>query len=192
MTYKPEEKIYLTYKTRMTTEARLRFTARIANAMLMWYSFSLIAFSLLDLSKQFNISNFSMISAVVSIALFAMSLFVYGERYTDRAEQFRSCYLKLQELYNSDISTPDKMKRYAEILSIYENQSDRDYDEMLFDAFLRGQKLENAAGKVQIGYLKFAQVLIKRALRVTVISAAVLLPIWFGIMWVQPIANPGQ
>lgn len=176
----------------MTTEARLRFTSLVSNAMLSWYSFALIVFSLLDLSNKFSIANFSMISAVVSIAIFSMSIFVYGERYSDRAEQFRSCYLKLQSLYESNLTTPMKMQRYAEILSLYENQSDKDYDEMLFDAFLRSQKLENAHGPVRISLVKFFEVLAKRLLRGALLAAIIFLPLWFGIIWVSPITSQVQ
>jgi hypothetical protein len=48
------------------------------------------------------------------------------------------------------MSTDEKMARYAEILDPYENQSDDDYDEILFDIFLRRQKLSNAVGEVEI------------------------------------------
>lgn len=187
MANKPEEKIYLTYKTRMTTEARLRSTLYFSQILLAWYSFALIVFSLLDLSGSYLIDNFSMISAVASIAIFSISLFVYGERYAERAEQFRSCYLKLQALYESAESSDTKMERYSGILALYPNQSDADYDDMLFDACLRGQRLENAYGPVKISWPKFIEILIKRLGRIALLSLMILLPIWFGVMWVQPI-----
>lgn len=185
--YNPEEKIFLTYKTRMTTEARLRRTNFISYVLLTWYSFSLIIFSLIDLSGKFYIANFSMVSAALSIATFAMSLFFYGERYAERADQFRNCYLKLQNLYESGANTPAKMRKYAEILDLYENQSDDDYDEMLFDAYLRGQKLENARGPVAISRITFAKVLLHRVIRTLFYLVIFTLPIAFGFFTIKPL-----
>ncbi len=71
-------------------------------------------------------------------------MFIYGERYNERAEQFKNCYIRLKQLYESPMKTDLKMRRYSEILDQYDNQSDSDYDEMLFDARMRGQTLKNA------------------------------------------------
>ena len=138
------ESIYLTYKTRMTTEARLRRTASIGNWLIAWYSFSLIVFSLLDLSGRYVISSFSIISAAVSIGILVVSLFITGEKYSERADNNKSCYLKLQNIYKSEANEAEKMSLYSDVLSQYENQSDTDFDEMVFDAWARGQELRNA------------------------------------------------
>ena len=182
------EKIYLTYKTRMTTEARLKYKAQLSNVFLTWYSFALIVFSLLDLSKRFTIINFSMISAVVSIAIFAMTLFLYGQRYTERAGQFRECYLKLQALYESEIATASKMKKYSDILALYENQSDRDFDEMVFDSWWRGQTLRNAQGPLKISKNTLLLVAGRRFIRAALTAAFFLVPVIFAILWVKPVA----
>ena len=167
----------------MTTEARLRRTAFLSYALLTWYSFILIAFSLLDLSGRFTISNFSMISATGSIATFSLSLFIYGERYSERADHFRNCYLKLQELYSSDVSSKVKMRKYAEILDQYQNQSDKDYDEMVFDAWWRGQKLRNAEESIEISKSKIWLIGLKRACRFVWLCTLFLIPAIAGIAW---------
>lgn len=182
------EKIYLTYKTRMTTEARLREKAFLSNAFLAWYSFTLIVFSLMDISSKFLITNFSMISAVVSIAIFAMSLFLYGQRYTERADQFRECYLKLQSLYQSELSMAVKMTKYSEIIALYENQSDRDFDEMVFDCYLRGQVLQNSVGILKISRSILLLVATRRLFRAILVCSIFLIPVLFGILWVRPTA----
>jgi hypothetical protein len=189
MTQSPNltEKIYLTYKTRMTTEARLRRTGFIAYVLLSWYSFALIAFSFLDLSNRFRVNNFSLISAIVSVGTFAISLFVYGERYTERADQFKNCYLKLQRLYESDIPATEKMARYSEILEIFDNQTDDDYDDMLFNALLRNQNLYNAKGEVKISCTSFAFVALRRVVNIVVILALFSIPILFAANWVEPL-----
>jgi hypothetical protein len=157
--HNPQEKIYLTYKTRMTTEARLRKTALISHILLSWYSACLIILSVIDISGKYALANSGMISAGVSLVTFGLSLFIYGERYNERADQFKNCYLKLKHLYESNLKTDTKMQKYSEVLELYENQSDTDYDEMLFDACLRGQKLKNSTGPVSISILVFLKIL---------------------------------
>jgi hypothetical protein len=187
---KQEEKIYLTYKTRMTTEARLRKTALLFHILLSWYSLCLIVLSLMDISRKFEIENSNLISACVSVAIFGLSLFIYGERYNERADEFKSCYLKLKELYECPNSIPNKMRRYAEILQQYDNQSDEDYDDMLFDAYLRGQSLRNADGPVRITKIVFCRVLFWRLVRRASIAALFAAPVIAGALWVRPIGTP--
>jgi len=185
---KPEEKIYITYKTRMATEVRLRRTALLCHIMLGWYSFCFIILSFLDVSGKFTISNSAIVSAVGSTAMFALSLFIYGERYSERANEFKNCYLKLQELYEKPINIDRKMALYAEILDRYENQSDGDYDDMLVDAWFRGQALSNARGPLKLSFWTFFKVMSRRLLKAVLIAAFLLAPIAVGIFWIRPAA----
>lgn len=185
--HSPVEKIYITYKTRMNTEARLRRQAAVSYIMLTWYSIALTILSLIDLSKIFTISNFSIISASFSIVTLAASMFIYGARYSERADQFRSCYLKLQALYESQLPVATKMRKYAEILELYENQSDNDYDDMLFDAYMRGQTLSNANGAITVSWYTVSVVTIRRIIRLALLSVLFLIPVIFCVLWVRPI-----
>ncbi len=182
----PAAKIYLTYKTRMTTESLLRRRAFFSNVMLAWYSFCMIVFSLMDLSRQFLISNFSMISAVVSMAIFAMTLFIYGQRYSERADQFRECYLKLQRLYQSKMNIAAKMNKYSDILSLYENQSDHDFNEMQFSSWLRRKELKDSKGVLTISWPTIFLVTAKRIGRIGILSTIFLIPVGFGVLWIKP------
>lgn len=181
------ESIYLTYKTRMTTEARLRKAAYIGNWLIAWYSFSLIVISLMDLSGRYVIASFSIISATVSIAILAVSLILTGQKYGERADNIKSCYLKLQNIYKSESDEAEKMSRYADVLSQYENQSDADFDEMVFDAWVRGQKLRNAEGPISVSVLMAIRVIAKRLARIILVVSAFALPIAFGVAWVEPV-----
>jgi hypothetical protein len=186
----PQEKIYLTYKTRMTTEARLRKTALTSHVLLSWYSACLIILSVIEISSDFVVENSSMISAGVSLVTFALSLFIYGERYSERADQFKGCYLKLQRLYESQMDAGEKMREYSDILENYENQSDNDYDNMLFDAFLRGQSLSNARGPVRVSVPTFIRILVWRLFIAALVIALFIAPIVAGFLWVRPAASP--
>lgn len=183
--HNPEEKIYITYKTRMTTEARLRRTSRLSNILLAWYSVVLIALSLADLTGQYQIYRFSLISSAISVGTLALSLFLYGEKYNERADQFRDCYLKLQRIYQSSDTTDDKMKNYYDVLDFYENQTSDDYDEMVFDAVIRGQKLENSRGPIEISKVTFALIALKKLLRLSLTLALFALPVILGALWVN-------
>lgn len=149
----------------MTTEVRLRRQARFYNFMVSWYSFWTIVASLIELTGKYSLMYSNIVLAVFAVGIFSVSLYILGERYSDRAEQIKNCYLELQALYNGVINTDDKMKRYADILRKYENQTDDDYDEMMFDAFLRNQSLENSYGPIKISKIIFAKVLCKRIYR---------------------------
>ena len=144
---------------------------------------------MIDLSGIFQLSNSSMIFVAASVIIFGLSLFIYGERYNERADQFKDCYLKLKQLYESSMKLEQKMRKYSEILQHYENQSDRDYDEMLFDAYLRGQALRNACGSVQISKIVFCKILIWRLLKMTGIAVLFVAPLVAGILWVRPLVS---
>jgi SMODS and SLOG-associating 2TM effector domain family 5 len=173
----PENKIYLTYKTRMTAEAKLRQTGRWLNNLISWYSFWLIIISLSQITDFYQFYKADFIFAACSIALFGLSLFVYGERYFEKADQFRNCYLEMQAVYESPLSINAKMKKYAEIRNRYENQRDDDYDDMLFDAWMRNQELKNAIGPVKITWKRALIVLARRSIRYGFILALVLFPV---------------
>ena len=109
--YKPENKIYLTYKSRMLAEANLRQTGRWLNNLISWYSFWLIIISLSQIIDVYRVYQADFIFMTCSIALFGLSLFVQGERYFEKADQFKNCYLEMQALYESSLATNAKMKK---------------------------------------------------------------------------------
>ncbi len=175
--YNPESKIYLTYKTRMSAEAKLRQTGRWLNNLISWYSFWLIIISLSQITDVYQIYQADFIFAACSIGLFGLSLFVNGERYFEKADQFRNCYLEMQAVFESPLATNAKMKKYAEIRNKYENQKHEDYDDMLFDAWMRDQDLENAIGPVKITWKRAVIVLARRAMRYGFFLALFLFPV---------------
>lgn len=184
-----ESRIYITYKTRMTTEARLRYNARLWQALISYYSFCLIVYSLIELSGVYKIVQSPVVMTVLAVATFGISLYISGERYQERADQFKNCYLKLQALYVSDLPTEEKLSRYAEILSIYENQSDDDYDEMLYDSHIRGQALKNASGVIEIPSKLIYKVGIKRGFRKLSAILLFLAPVAFGYVFIHRVGQ---
>ncbi|MDT7536077.1 SLATT domain-containing protein [Sphingobium sp. SA2] len=190
-THPRTEKIYITYKTRMTTEARLRLTGKVSHLLLSWYSFWIIAISVIELSGKYTFANSQVVVTAMSVLIFGLSLFIYGERYDDKANQFRNCYLDLQELYESSLDENAKMEQYAKILRIYENQSDRDYDNMLFDARIRGQSLNNAQGKLSITNEMFVILLVKRLSVLIAVTLLFIAPPWIIVTFINVVSQAG-
>lgn len=143
-----DTRIYLTAKSRMTSEANLRSQARFNQILPAIYSFYLIVISLLDLTQIYKFQNFSAISILCSIALFGIALFYQGQKLEERADNYKQCYLKLQQLEAEDLPEKEKNARYFSILEIYENQSRDDFDEMIFESWLRKQDLRNSNGPI--------------------------------------------
>jgi SMODS and SLOG-associating 2TM effector domain family 5 len=183
----PENKIYLTYKTRMTAEAKLRATGRFFNILITWYSFCLIIISLSEMTHFYQIPQANFIFTSCSIGIFGLSLFASGERYFEKADQFRNCYLELQALYQSTLTSERKMQRYAELLKKYDNQSGDDFDDMLFDAWTRNQGLEDATGPVRITYKRVVVVIAKKCMRYGFFIALITLPLTAMLFGHSPI-----
>lgn len=146
----PTEAIYLTSKTRMVSEDRLRSDGRFFNLLISWYSFFLISVSILELVGLISGQVFGIFSVVFSIAIFGISIHINGERYAEQAESFHSCYLRLKEIFNLSTDDIEKMKLYNEALEQYPNHRDIDYDVMVVTAFSKGQKLRNAEGPINL------------------------------------------
>jgi hypothetical protein len=90
-------------------------------------TFTLILFSIFFDSYKVIIPNLDKINISLSVASFSLSLILYGFKFDERANLFRECYLKLQDLYNSNKSEDEESVRYADILGQYPNHSEYDF-----------------------------------------------------------------
>lgn len=170
--------IYITAKARIEAERRLRLMDKISRALAAWYSLSLIVFSLISVADIVDIESIDIFILVASIAIFCLSLFLYGENFSNRAEDFRACYLKLQKLDKTHMPADEKLAEYADILDYFPNHTDADYDRMLFSSWKRGQKLTNSQGEIEI----------TRAVIATVISRKVVFGMSILVIFFIPIA----
>lgn len=128
------EKIWITRKTRIYTEQRLLNKSLITQAVMIFYSFFLVAFSLWNLIQPNN--HLEIYSIVSSIAVLVSSIFISSQRFSERAMMIRNCYISLDELYSKvlrieQIGNKDKIEQieseYTNILLNVENHSDYDY-----------------------------------------------------------------
>jgi SMODS and SLOG-associating 2TM effector domain family 5 len=178
----PQEKIYLTAKTRMVAESKILTKAKIVNALLGWYSFCLIVLSICDLTEIIVIANFGVVSLIISIGLLCFTLASNSPQSYERAAKFRRCYLLLEELYNSSKNIERKMSEYAKIKLEYENHSNLDYEDMLFEAKFHGKELTDSNGILEISWAIVAKVVARKALNYLIIGfgfAAPFLSVYF-------------
>lgn len=65
-----------------------------------------------------------------SIIVFSLTLIINGFKFSEKANQFRECYLRLQSLYRADTINGE---RYDEILLSYPNHSTSDYVDFVIE-----------------------------------------------------------
>ena len=144
-----KENVWITSRIRMFSERRLRLYAMISHILLTYYSFLLIVFSIFESTLEFEISFLSEISVSLAVAVFAVSLIVWGFRFEEQASNFRHCYLRLQELYSTYSDSESDTKTYFEIIEGYPNHSDRDFEDFVIDrTFFRKEEIRNSAGRL--------------------------------------------
>lgn len=149
-------KIYLTSKVRMISESKLKLYSLIGNSLITWYSFCIIILALAQTAKVLSVAYSDVFFAGWSIAIFAASLLVYNGDLQKRAAAFRDCYLELQKLDNSKKSDAMKMREYSDIMFRYPNHSDRDYDDLLANAWRQNSELINSSGKILVSKMTLA------------------------------------
>lgn len=103
--------IWLTAKTRMVTERRLRKWSFAGHLALTWYSFWLIVFSIwttyTDNSSLLNFMNIGL-----SVLIFGLSGLFYGLKLDSQADTFRASYLDLQKIWRSSAGDQAKLDKY--------------------------------------------------------------------------------
>lgn len=161
------ENIYLTARIRIKSESRLRWNAKILNLVIIWYSFVTILLSIADIAKFIEIEFFSTLSVSYSIGILIFSLIMNSEKYQERAERFRECYLKLHRLYkDKSISIEERVAEYHKLLDNYENHSDYDYQTALVSAWWNGKSLYNSEKELKAGWNHIAYVFLRNFMSV--------------------------
>ncbi|MBI5409612.1 MAG: SLATT domain-containing protein [Nitrospirae bacterium] len=127
-------KIWITRKSRIYAEKRLLHNEKISNILIIWFSLFLVFLSI----KSFKVNNYSIdiFLLCASIAILVSSVFLYSQKFSERAMQIRQCYIKLDELAsramraeeNKDIVSIEKIhNEYSDVLLNVENHIDYDY-----------------------------------------------------------------
>lgn len=134
------DRVWVTKKVRMEAEARMNFYNIFTQILVIYYTFFVLAFSILSL--VFANDGISLMTVIASVGLFGISIFVSAIGYREKAIQYKVSYISLNELefnLKSLLRNPDmdyslileKFKeyetKYNEILNVSENHSIVDY-----------------------------------------------------------------
>lgn len=151
------DRIWLTAHIRMKTERRLRSTSRTLNYITVWYSTILTCLSVYQLVAEKQVFR-DVASAVLAIAVLALSIFVPSLNLDQQADRFRECYLKLQRLLDTIADDDALTTAYHDVLDAYPNHPPRDYTDFVLASHLANQRLTSAGNPIvptipmQIGY----------------------------------------
>ena len=127
------DKIWITRKTRIYTEKRLRSYAFISEIIVTIYSLLMVFLSIWNFVNPNKDINFLLICG--AITLLAVSIFLSSQKFVERAGAMRNCYIRLDELYtkvkdsenNQNIQLlNDYHANYCDILLNVENHTDYD------------------------------------------------------------------
>lgn len=161
---KPSNRIYLTYKARINAESRYRLYSMMANSLIIWYSFLMIVASIAVSSENVAIAHFETTLAALSIAIFASSVFLATGILQKRADEYRACYLELQEIWDSNVQEQLKLKRYSEARKRYPNHSSRDDGDVILSTWLRKGDLFDTQGKVPASFWTLSTAILRKVL----------------------------
>jgi hypothetical protein len=170
----------------MVAETRLKNAETVSQIFVAWYSVCLIGLSLIDLSQSYRVRDASVITAILSVAVLATSIFLSTRNFSIRAAAFRNCYLKLQEIYWSEGNPEEKAKVYAKTLPMFENHLQRDHEWVLFQSFLHRKPLADTKGAVAVSGFVIAKCMAMAVLRWVTMVALFAFPLVLGYMLVLP------
>lgn len=132
--------VWFTFKARIAAELRLKNNDLHSQVLLVWYAIVSSAAAIVALRyEKFAGPDTDIYTAVLSVALLAISMLITGRDYRGRALQMRANHIALKRFYDElqagTISAVKKPELYAKLLSECENHSS--YDDRYFRVFNR-------------------------------------------------------
>ncbi|MAL98255.1 MAG: hypothetical protein CL583_07360 [Alteromonadaceae bacterium] len=125
------DSVWWTRKSRIQAEKRLLANSFQAQLLLLWYSFFAVCASLYYAQLDQATDSYGIAWIAFSVLILAMSGFISGLSFKERASLIKECYETLNDLYQratvEGAETDVLAKEYTQILSVCENHSDRDY-----------------------------------------------------------------
>lgn len=181
------DKIWITRKTRIFTEKRLKKNTLFSELFIIVFSLLMVFFSIWNYIHANQNINFLLICG--AIALLTVSIFLYSQRFSERAHAMRNCYISLDELYfkvskHERDPHPDVMddyqKRYNDILINIENHSPYDY--LCLRHSLRNNNNTTLPPFTLIDYTHF---IIEKTLRILLIMLLLTFPFLLAFVWIK-------
>ncbi|OME52813.1 MULTISPECIES: SLATT domain-containing protein [Paenibacillus] len=137
------DKIWVTRKARINAEERLKEFDLLTQILINYYTLVIVGLSIWTLYDASNAKLISVITIIASVLLFGLSIFVNSRDFKLRALSFKSCYIKLDELYNECELLKDSLEnldaneitniqnRHNKIMNSIENHNPMDYLKVL-------------------------------------------------------------
>jgi len=181
------DKIWVTRKSRIFTEKRLKQNALLSELFIIVFSLLMVFFSIWNYIHPNQNINFLLICG--AIALLTVSIFLSSQKFTERAHAMRNCYISLDELYfkvkkhergPDPDATDDYQKKYNDILINIENHSPYDY--LCLRHSLRNNNNTTLPLFNRIDYIHF---IIEKALRILLIMLLFALPFLLASVWIK-------
>ena len=134
-----ESNIWWTRKSRIQAEKRLLENAFQAQLLQLWYSLASASIAIYYLQFQPNSELSGVAWVIFSVLALAMSGFVSGLSFKERASLIKECYETLNSLYHrlkNDKNEKEALKEYNQVIGVCENHKDVDYYRALCDEYL--------------------------------------------------------
>lgn len=174
--------IWLTKKSRMNSEQRLKVYHYYSNFLIIYYAFLLICVNIVVLDfESFEDFEFNgAIELILSVGVFSLSIFTFASDFSGRAARYRECYLRLGQLTEQGLTPEDLKKSYDAVLLGYENHSPRDYEKIIIDNKIRRGKVITSSSGDDISFSKgaIASYYLRYFLRMGIAAIPLLLPVW--------------
>lgn len=143
------DKVWITGRIRMVTEARLRRRAHLWNFLIVWYTVGLTCLSVYQLISE-NDASRNLASTVLSILVLSLTIFIPTLGFERKADQFRECYLRLQRLLDNTIDAVHLSNEYHDILERFPNHPSRDWHSLLVTSKMAERPIENDGNTVPV------------------------------------------
>lgn len=99
--YLINDRIWVTKKSRMEAESRFKLNNILADILIIYYTFSLIALSIWALvlgSKSEIAEDITVVTLILSVGLFGITLFLSSVGFKQKANKFKESYHRLDSL----------------------------------------------------------------------------------------------
>ena len=140
------DKVWITGRTRMLAEARLRRQGALWNLLIVWYSVALTCLSVYQLIAE-NDAQRNLAATILSILVLSLSIYIPTLGFEQKADQYRSCYLRLQRLLDSTSENDPIATKYHDILDHFPNHPTKDWLSLLVSSERDGNPI-HSGGKV--------------------------------------------
>jgi len=132
------DKVWTTRKTRIYAEKRLNFRSELYQILIIWYSLILLFFATwTNFDTESSISDLLIIFG--SFAILVFSVYIYSQKFQERASNMRNCYINLERIYQKLTKAEESNQSnqidqlYSEYLSSIANiENHTEYDYLCF------------------------------------------------------------